>query len=35
MVALVDYEDDSYALASAGYGTDEDYGAYSGHYGGE
>jgi hypothetical protein len=35
MVALVDYEDDSYALASAGYGTDEDYGAYSGYYGGE
>ena len=28
MVALVDYEDDSYALASAGYGTDEDYGYY-------
>jgi transcription initiation factor IIE alpha subunit len=28
MEALVDYEDDSYALASAGYGTDEDYGYY-------
>jgi hypothetical protein len=35
MVALTDVDSyyDGHALASAGYGTDEDYGAYSGYYG--
>jgi len=30
---LTDAEADADALASAGYGTDEDYGVYDGYYG--